>query len=293
MTPDDFLALGLEIAGFDRHRYTPRKTNQNNFKSQYGITEVTCYEIWSDLRTKQQLKKTAKPMHLLLAFRFCFKNSTRDDLAQFFKIRSKTTITSRVHEYVGLISSLLSEKMVSWEEVDDGMVFFMSVDGTHCPIEEPRPWSAIWSSHKFGGHAAVNYEVGLAISRPKLVWLYGPTPPGAKNDLQVAEEQLIPALRQFNGTKRIIADGIYGADDYKDVISVKNAYDAKEIADFKNRVGARMEAFNHLLKLWTVLSQKFRLDLDYHRMYTEAVATIVCYQLDNGSYSLFDSYPIY
>jgi hypothetical protein len=40
----------------------------------------------------------------------------------------------------------------SWDEaIDNDLVFFMSVDGTHCPIEEPRPFSTEWSSFKLGG----------------------------------------------------------------------------------------------------------------------------------------------
>jgi hypothetical protein len=50
-----------------------------------------------------------------------------------------------------------------WNEHNDGIIFFMSVDGTHCPIEEPHPFSKKWSSHKFGGKPGLNYEIGLKI----------------------------------------------------------------------------------------------------------------------------------
>lgn len=192
------------------------------------------------------------------------------------------------------LQKLVLRKMLSWEDADDGMIFFMSVDGTHCRVEEPRPFSTIWSSHKYGGKAAVNYEIGLLISRAKLIWIYGPTAPGAMNDLDVARQELIPALRSYrdyNSLERmIIGDGIYIADDVSDVISTKNDYDPREIAEFKDRVSSRHECFNGFLKQWNVLDQRFRHELEFHRPCFEAVAAVCCYQLDNGSYSLFDPY---
>ena len=90
----------------------------------------------------------------------------------------------------------------------------------------------------------------------------------------------------------MIADGIYKADDVSDVFSTKNDYDPWEIAKFKDRVGSRHECFNNMLKRWTILNENFRHDLECHRECMEAVCAICCYQLDNGSYNLFDSYPI-
>lgn len=108
-------------------------------------------------------------------------------------------------EWTRLIASLLMIKMQSWEEAvdEDGMIYFMVLDGTHSPINEPHPFSTIWSSHKEGHDTAINYEIGISISRPKLLWLYGPTQPGAMNDLEVAREELIPALRAFGGAKNL------------------------------------------------------------------------------------------
>jgi hypothetical protein len=113
------------------------------------------------------------------------------------------------------------------------------------------------------------------------------------NDLDVARKELIPAIRQFGGgNKRILADGIYGAANVSNVMSTKNVYDPREIDEFKERVGSRHEAFNSLLKIWKVLGERFTGPLDDHREHMEAVCSIVCFQLDNGSYSLFDTYPI-
>ena len=48
-----------------------------------------------------------------------------------------------------------------WDDANDELIFFLSVDGTHCPIEEPCPFSTIWSSHKVGEKAGLNYKIVL------------------------------------------------------------------------------------------------------------------------------------
>ena len=295
LTEQEFLELGMEIAGYDRWRFNKEATNFDNFKSDIGVTPLTCSQIWSDLIALDESPITvfSKPMHLLLVCRYLFLYSTEKQLGQFFKIRSEDTVRKHCKEGVEVLQRLLPSKMLSWEDADDGMFFFLSVDGTHCPIEEPRPFSTIWSSHKFGGHAAVNYEIGISISRPKLIWLYGSTQPGAHNDLEVARQELIPALRQYGRGRRAMGDGICAALDVTDVISTKNAYDPREIEEFKDRVGSRHECYNKFLKNFQVLKEKFRHELDTHKAHFEAVNTLACYQLDNGSYNLWDSYPIY
>lgn len=89
------------------------------------------------------------------------------------------------------------------------------------------------------------------------MWLCGPNKPGATNDLEIAQEQLMPALREFGGGRRVIADGIYAARDVVDVISTKNPHDPRELAEFKERASARHEAFNGLLKCWRIIRDNF------------------------------------
>ena len=67
--------------------------------------------------------------------------------------------------------------------------FFLSNDGTHCPIQEPRPWSQKWSSHKLGGKAGVAYEIGLQTQSDDLAWVHGPFPAGV-GDLDIFRDML-------------------------------------------------------------------------------------------------------
>lgn len=302
-TEFQFLEIGLGIAGPGNWRYLEHNANITRFKSAYGATPLTCHQMWSDLIDLGEIDRSSnRPKHFLLTLRFLFTNARQQDTMRFFDIRSENTVTKWRAMFTAKIQKLLPKKKLTFEEADDGLVFFMSVDGTHCPIREPRPFSTIWSSHKQGGKAGLNYEVGLSINRQKLMWVYGPTPPGLHNDLQVARGALLPALRAFNEShpqainRRILADGIYAAEADSDIFSTKNEFDPREIEEFKDRAMARHEYFNNHLKKWKVLSTEFRHDrkgdfLLYHRECFHCVAAICCYQLDNGSYSLFDPYP--
>ena len=70
--------------------------------------------------------------------------------------------------------------------------FIITVDGTHCPIEEPTLDSFAkqrkFYSHKFKT-AGLDYEVALSIFQPKCVWIAGPYPAG-KHDITVYRKKL-------------------------------------------------------------------------------------------------------
>lgn len=167
----------------------------------------------------------------------------------------------------------------------------ISVDGTHCRVEEPRPFSTEWSSHKYGGKPAVNYELGILNHKPKLVWCKGSTKPGKQTDLGVFEEELGPALVELG--KRAFGDGIYAS--YTAAISSKNEFDPSDIAKFKNRSLSRHEKFNGLLKNFGVLHGVFRHKhgdlLIQHRKHFLAVVVLVQTQLNNDGFTLWDPYP--
>jgi hypothetical protein len=294
---EEFLMLGMEIAQINHWRSYLPHTNINRFKKRYGATPLSCTQMWAGLNAIGEVNNTSKPKHFLMCLRYLFKYHTYSDLADFFGFATERPVGKWCKIFVKKIQKLLDLKMLSFEEADDGLIFFLTVDGTVCPIEEPRPFSTIWSSHKLGGDPGLNYEVALSISRAKLVHIHGPTPPGLHNDLQVARGELLPKLRQYCNEKgverRIIGDGSYGAQEEWDVISIKNEFDPPELAEFKNRASARQEAFNKLLKNWRVLDTVFRGGMNHHKECFEAVAAICCYQIDNGSCNLFEAYPQY
>jgi hypothetical protein len=172
-------------------------------------------------------------------------------------------------------------------KLDDGdAIIDFSIDGTQCPIWEPRPWSVIWSSHKFGGKPGVNYEIMLRLNKPELVWVFGPIPPGKYNDCATFKLKL---MQQFPFWKRAVGDdGYRGLDEF---ISLRNEFDPPELATFKERAMARHENFNQRLKKWQVLTKRFRHGVGNHKTAFRAVCAITLYEIGNGSTSLFDPFP--
>ncbi len=180
---------------------------------------------------------------------------------------------------------LLSIQLASsWDEaVHNDLVFFLSVDGTHCPIEEPRPFSTKWSSFKLGGKPGVNYEIGLSIKESKLVWVNGPTAPGEHNDLVVFRQCL---KGQLPPGKRVIADRGYTGEE--EFISTYNDLDPREVAAFKERVCARHETFNKRVKIFNCLTKRFRHGVENHKIAFEAICVLTLLEFENSP--LFDAW---
>lgn len=174
----------------------------------------------------------------------------------------------------------------SWDEaITDEIVFFLSVDGTHCPIQEPRPFSTKWSSFKLGGKPGVNYEIGLSIKQSKLIWINGPTAPGEQNDLAVFRQGLKARLPPG---KRIIADkGYCGEDEF---VSTYNELDPRELASFKERVCARHETFNKRVKMFSCLTKPFRHGVENHKIAFEAICVLTILDFEHSP--LFDAWVL-
>ena len=89
----------------------------------------------------------------------------------------------------------------------NGSLCLVTVDGTDFPIQEPKPFSPIWYSHKFKG-AGLRYEVAVSIQTGWIVWLNGPYPAGQFNDHQIADDNLHLSL---DPGERYLGDRIYYA----------------------------------------------------------------------------------
>ena len=176
----------------------------------------------------------------------------------------------------------------SLSDHDDGLTFMMTVDGVHCPIEEPRPFSTENSSHKFGGKPGVNYELGLLMHKPKLIWCHGPTKPGKYNDISVFRLKLRGEMdEQVPGRKAIGDKGYRGEPDF---ISTYNDFDPPELIEFKGRALARHETFNQRIKCYKCLSTSWRHKKIPHEHAFRAVCVLTMIQIENGSTTLFDPY---
>lgn len=295
----EFLGLGLTTANYPNwNNYLPH-TQLYRFRKHFGVSPQTVADCWRMLRDSDdddiRLEKNAKPMHLLLACRFLWKYDTEYDLGSFFSIKSPKTVGKWCRDYVGKMSKLLAGMMGSLDDNDHGLIYIMSIDGVHCRIWEPRPWSRKWSSHKFGKKPGVNYELGVSLWEPKLIWIYGPTPPGTMTDLVVFQSLLKGCLPQG---KKVVADGIYASE--KEHCVTKNDLDPVALRNFKNRASARQENYNQRLKCFKVLDVPYRHGVHVkfgveahipHQNSMYACCVLTELQLANGSTHLLDPWP--
>ncbi|CAB9516751.1 hypothetical protein SEMRO_804_G204910.1 [Seminavis robusta] len=293
-----FMNLGLRYARFPNWKHYKESRSIERFKQHFGMKPETVADCWLLLRESNdpdiRLEKKAKPKHLLIAIRHLFKYHTEADLASFFNIKTEKTVRKWAKLYVKRISRLLPDLIGTLHDNHEGLILFMSIDGVHCPIEEPRPWSKKWSSHKFGGKPALNYEFGVLTHKPQLGWIHGPTKPGEMNDLVVFRDKL---KGELPADTRVLADDIYQSE--REYVSTKNDLDPKPISKFKDRVLSRHENFNQRVKCFGILKHKFRhrgfpseeMLLEHHRQATHAVCALVQLQLNNGTQRLLDPYP--
>ena len=174
-----------------------------------------------------------------------------------------------------------------------------TVDGIHYLITEPRPFSTQYSSHKFGGKAALVYEFVVSVHEQRLVWINGPFPAGTQ-DRTVFRRKLKQAIeakqQQRSGFFRVIADDGYFAKDLTGLLSFRNELDPHDLAYFKDRALSRHESFNRLTKNYDCMEEAFHHDKgenpDQEHPRHEACLVAICvttnYELELGTMTLFE-----
>lgn len=141
----------------------------------------------------------------------------------------------------------------------------MTVDGTDFQINEPKPFSSRWYSHKFKS-AALRYEIAVSLAG-EIVSIAGAFEAGAYPDLKIFRKGLRNALYH---DERVIAD--CGYSDVKCVTPDDLHGRRKRIA---SRLRARHEIINGRIKNYGIMRHRFRHDVIKHRYCFRAVANIV------------------
>jgi hypothetical protein len=115
ISASEFMALGLELAGYKKWQSYKEKNNIERFKAQYGALPKSCENIWIDLQMAIDheccVKSDASPRLLLLALRFLWVYPTENQLCTMFDMSEKT-----VRKWSGVFSrklQLLLPKKVS------------------------------------------------------------------------------------------------------------------------------------------------------------------------------------
>jgi len=154
-----------------------------------------------------------------------------------------------------------------------GNLIKISVDGTDCPIQEPRPFSRTWYSHKIN-KAALKYEIAINIMTGKMCWISGPYP-GSRHDLTIFRNGLAHFLDE---DEQVHADRGYKGDDR---ISTPLNQTLEEKMQSKV-IRARHETCNSRIKNFYSLSTKFRHPLEKHGQVFRAVAVVCQLAFERG-----------
>lgn len=121
--------------------------------------------------------------------------------------------------------------------------FLISVDGTHCPIQEPTKGHKYSKNPKYFSHkfnwSALAYEVAISIFTNEVIWINGPFPAGMGDNDIFADKGL---KNRLPAGKKVVADSVYRRKDLP-MVSVCYKADTPRVRLFKRRVRGRQESF--------------------------------------------------
>jgi hypothetical protein len=157
-----------------------------------------------------------------------------------------------------------------------------TVDGTDFRIAN---WGRKFYSHKFKG-SGLRYEVALSILGGDIVWIHGPFPAGAWNDITIFRDSLMSHLEDG---ERVEADDGYIGEAPRHVKCPMCFTSQEECVEMQQRTRNRQETVNNRFKMWGILREKFRHDLHLHADVFRAIAVMTQIAIDNGS-RLFNVY---
>ena len=289
LTATEFLELGLSI-WYTRGRLSTlrsKKSRIKQFVGYYGIRPSLCATIWIDLQTTSNLDAKIdddpQPKHFLMALHTLKKYPTDDEREGPWNV-NRDDGRKLVWFHLRKLRALKADVIV-WPEDWGKDIWIVTVDGTHCWIEEPThpDWSQDrkYYSHKYN-KAGVNYELGIAIASNRLVWMNGPFRAGMSDSKIFKKKGLRDTLNAIG--KKAIGDRGYNG--YPKECSTYNAHDCRAVRKFKSRALKRHENFNGMTKRFGCLSGRFRHGVDQFATCFEAICVLCQYQIE-------DDMPLY
>ena len=158
---------------------------------------------------------------------------------------------------------------------------YLSVDGTDCPINEPRRGThgidPRYYSHKLNS-AGLRYQLITAASDGAPLGLSGPYPAGRWPDLRIYRHSI---KRELLPEEKVIVDGGY-RDQADSHLLNANALNSEAERALFARVRCRHEVLNGRFKSWSVMSDRYRHSLESHGGVARAVLNCVAYDIRHG-----------
>jgi hypothetical protein len=285
--------VGLTYAGFiERRQNVSAKLKDRRFREHFGVGAKACAALFNSILAAEPTCKLAVK-DFLIGLNFLKAYDTEGVMAGGWDYDEKT-LRRKVRKTSQLIAGLKDQKIV-FGGFEGDEIFWISIDGVHCCIYEPRrDPSSKWFSHKSNG-AGLTYELGIAIRSNRLVWIGGPFP-ASQHDITTFRGGKKNEPKDQNALFFQIPDGKRGVGDsgYKGEpgkISITREGDSAAVKNFKGRVKSRHETFNSRLKAFKILSTRFRHqlspDLSEHKTVFEAVCVACQFDLEND-HGLFE-----
>lgn len=295
-SPTDMLRHGLLFSGLTEKQInrSSLKRNIQRFTDHYGANHIVCAQIWEELQTTTIIEARVHPDHLCLKYFLMSMHALRNYPTESQREKewniSPKTGRQWVWFYLEKIQALKAQK-ITWPVDNYGTdVWILTVDGIHSWYHETKKGEfsqdSEYYSHKYG-KAGVGYELGIALSEPRLIWMHGPFKAGFgdRKTFQINNVGLRAKLRSLG--KKCIADSAYYSKENRDVVSALNPHDYKVVKKFKTRALQRHEKFNGMLKVFGCLDGRFRHTLPKYKIMFEACAVICQYKMENGQ-ALYD-----
>lgn len=290
VTPNEMLGQGLTLVGHKESRLgrLSKGKKEELFRADFGKDPIVLTKVWEALQTTSvpNAKIHQASEKDLSAFLWTFHWMTCYPTEASLESRTgwcDKVIRERLKAMVKKIALLKSEKIVwpaSWSDPNaQSPIFLCSVDGTHCPIQEPTKGHKYSKNPKYYSHkhnqAGLAYEVAISIFTNRVVWISKPYPAGTKDPDIFADhlKNLIPK------GKKVIADNAYKRIDFP-MISLTNKADSPAVRLFKRRVRARHESFFGKMKVFDVLTTVFRHGEEHHNTCFLACAVACQFQID-------------
>ena len=260
-------------------------TNIRRFGLKFGIQPVTACTLYEDLqKTSVDASRIDNPddtslKHFLISLYFLRKYPTEDEMESTLDFAPRY-ISGVVWKFVYRIQAMKAEKIVWPDNLNNEDTWVLTVDGTHCWIQEPSHPEFSQDKSKFShklNKAGKSYELGMALNGG-LIWINGPYDAG-ENDIAIFRKPNgLKDRLQILGKKAIGDLGYRGEPKY---VSFPNPDDFKGVALFKSRALKRHENFNCMTKVFQVLAGRFRHPEDKFGPAFEAVCVLCQYKLEN------------
>jgi hypothetical protein len=226
------------------------------FRSCFGASSEVVATIWNRIEpTIDEPGLHAK--HLLWALVFLKVYSTEDIHCSIFDWPSVRTFRKWSWYIVKKIADLKDEVIRLENRFQDGpdpnlpgKKCYLTVDGTDCPVFEPRPFNTGMYSKKMQG-PGLKYEVAVCIRTGSICWINGPFKASThdatifNNGLsnEIADNEVVEADRGYSGCAKA---------------KTPNQGFTRVERQQKSKARGRHEAINGRLKHFGVLTTHFR-----------------------------------